>query len=104
MTKLRNYTGTLDKTKPEDGSEESGQGEHPQSCLSKRRTANSGCVSIIERSMKSPKRIDIRYLSSAKYSTDWQEPNTLPSWTSRTLTITFGSRRETNTKLHLRPS
>ena len=47
--------------------------------------ANSGYASIIEHSTKSPKRIDIHYLSSAKHSTDWQEPNTLQRWINETL-------------------
>ena len=70
----------------------------------KKRTANSDSVLIIEHSMKSPRRIGIHYLSLAKHLTDWQEPNTLPSWISRTPITTFESRKGRNTKQRFRPS
>ena len=76
----------------------------PNHVCQKKKRANSGCVSIIEHSTKSPRRIDIHCLSSARHLTDWQEPNTLRSWTSRMPTTMFESRKETNIKQLFRPS
>src|ERR1700760_3257427 len=98
MTKSRNYTDTSNKTRQEDGSKESEPEERPRLCSSRRKTASSDCASIIEHLTKSPRKIETRYLLSAKHSTDWQEPNTLPSWISKTPITTFESRKETNTK------
>src|ERR1700743_873975 len=104
MTKSKNYTDISDKTKQEDGSKELEPEGRLRLCSSRRKTASSDYVSIIEHLTKSPRKIDTRYLLSAKHSTDWQEPNTLPSWISKTPIITFESRKEMNTRPPFRPS
>ena len=72
--------------------------------VKKKGMANSDYVSTLEHSMRSPKKTDIHSLSSAKHLTDWQEPNTLQSWTSRASITTFKSGKETNKRRHSRPN
>src|ERR1700743_733015 len=100
MTKSKNYTDISDKTKQENGSKELEPEGRLRLCSSRKKTASSDYVSIIEHLTKSPRRIDTPYLLSAKHSTDWQEPNTLPSWTSKTHITTYESGKETNIRRH----